>query len=82
MTVLTENIQLLILGTCLILVAMIYWKMRDVLNDFQKTNRENLAHIMAVNTFVAAEVISIDQYNEIFEMYHNALVSANEEEEE
>ena len=77
---LIENIQLLILGTCLILVTMIYWKMRDVLNDFQKTNRENLAHIMAVNTFVAAEVISIDQYNEIFEMYHNALVSANEEE--
>ena len=75
-----DNFELLILGICLGLAAMLYYKLGEVMNDFQQTNRENLAHIMAVNTFVAAEVISIDHYNEIFEMYHNALVGAEEEE--
>ena len=78
----TENIELLILGTCLVLVTMLYFKIREVMNDFKQTNRENLAHIMAINTFVAADVIAIDHYNEIFEMYHNALVSEFFEEEE
>ena len=63
-----DNFELVILSICLVLVTMLYFKIREVMNDFQQTNRENLAHIMAVNTFVAAEVISIDHYNEIFEM--------------
>ena len=75
-----DNFQLLIFGILAGLAAMLYYKIGQVMDDFQQTNRENLAHIMAVNTLVAAEVLSIDQYNEIFEMYHNALVSAEEEE--
>jgi len=75
-----ENIELLILGACLVLVVKMFYKIGEVMNDFKQTNRENLAHIMAINTFVAADVISIDHYNEIFEMYHNALVGAEEEE--
>ena len=77
-----ENIELLILGACLVVVVILYFKIREVMNDFKQTNRENLAHIMAINTFVAADVITIDHYNEIFEMYHNALVSEFFEEEE
>jgi len=78
----TENIELVILGICLVLVVKMFYKIGEVMNDFKQTNRENLAHIMAINTFVAADVISIDHYNEIFEMYHNALVSEFFEEEE
>ena len=58
-----DNFELLILGICLGLAAMLYYKLGEVMNDFQQTNRENLAHIMAINTFVAADVISIDHYN-------------------
>ncbi len=76
-----DNFELLILGICLGLAAMLYFKIGEVMKDFQQTNRENLAHIMAINTFVAAGMISIDHYNEMFEMYHNALISAEEEEE-
>ena len=76
-----DNFALLILGICLGLAAMLYFKIGEVMKDFQQTNRENLAHIMAINTFVAAGAISIDHYNEIFEMYHNALIGAEEEEE-
>ena len=75
-----DNFELLIFGILAGLAAMLYYKIGQVMDDFQQTNRENLAHIMAINTFVAANVISIDHYNEIFEMYHNALVGAEEEE--
>jgi len=77
----TENMELLIFGILMGLGVMLYYKIGKVMDDFQQTNRENLAHIMAINTFVAAGAISIDHYNEIFEMYHNALVGAEEEEE-
>lgn len=76
----TENMELLIFGILIGLAVALYYKIGQVMDDFQQTNRENLAHIMTVNTFVAAEVLSIDHYNEIFEMYHNALVGAEEEE--
>ena len=76
----TENMELLIFGILIGLAVALYYKIGQVMDAFQQTNRENLAHIMTVNTFVAAEVLSIDHYNEIFEMYHNALVGAEEEE--
>ena len=76
----TENMELLIFGILIGLAVALYYKIGKVMDDFQQTNRENLAHIMAINTFVAAGAISIDHYNEIFEMYHNALVGAEEEE--
>ena len=75
-----DNFELLIFGILMGLAVVLYYKIGKVMDDFQQNNRENLAHIMAVNTLVAAEVLSIDQYNEIFEMYHNELVSAEEEE--
>ena len=78
----TENMELLIFGILIGLAVVLYYKIGKVMDDFQQTNRENLAHIMAINTFVAAGTISIDHYNEIFEMYHNALVSEFFEEEE
>ena len=81
MYMMTENLELLILGICLGLVAVLYFKMDEMLSDFKQTNRENLAHIMAINTFVAAEVFSIEQYNSMFKLYHNALIAAEEEEE-
>ena len=77
----TENMELLIFGILIGLAVALYYKIGVVMDDFQQTNRENLAHIMAINTFVAAGMISIDHYNEMFEMYHNALISAEEEEE-
>ena len=77
----TDNLELLILGILIGLAVALYYKIGVVMDDFQQTNRENLAHIMAINTFVAAGMISIDHYNEMFEMYHNALISAEEEEE-
>ena len=77
----TENMELLIFGILIGLAVALYYKIGQVMDDFQQTNRENLAHIMAINTFVAAGAISIDHYNEIFEMYHNALIGAEEEEE-
>ena len=79
--VITENMELLIFGILIGLAVALYYKIGKVMDDFQQTNRENLAHIMAINTFVAAGTISIDHYNEIFELYHNALIAAEEEEE-
>ena len=76
-----DNFELFILGICLGLAVVLYFKIGEVMKDFRKTNRENLAHIMAINTFVAAEVFSIDQYNSMFDLYHNALIAAEEEEE-
>ena len=76
-----DNFELFILGICLGLAGVLYFKIGEVMNDFKKTNRENLAHIMAINTFVAAEVFSIEQYNSMFKLYHNALIAAEEEEE-
>ena len=76
-----DNFELFILGICLGLAVTLYFKIGEVMKDFRKTNRENLAHIMAINTFVAAEVFSIEQYNDMYQLYHNALIAAEEEEE-
>ena len=76
-----EQFELFILGICLGLVAVLYFKIGEVMKDFRKTNRENLAHIMAINTFVAAEVFSIEQYDSMYQLYYNALIAAEEEEE-
>ena len=76
-----DNFELFILGICLGLAVVLYFKIGEVMKDFRKTNRENLAHIMAINTFVAAEVFSIEQYNDMYQLYHNALIAAEEEEE-
>ena len=76
-----ENFELLILGCCLGLAGVLYFKIREIVEDFKKVNRENLAHIMAINTFVAAEVFSIEQYDSMYQLYYNALIAAEEEEE-
>ena len=75
-----ENFELFVLGCCLGLVGVLYFKIGEVMKDFRKTNRENLAHIMAVNTFVAADIITIEQYDSMFDLYHDALIAAEEEE--
>ena len=76
-----ENFELFILGCCLGLVIVLYFKIREIVEDFKKVNRETLAHIMAINTFVAAEVFSIEQYDSMYQLYSNALIAAEEEDE-
>ena len=75
-----DQFELFILGCCLGLVGMLYFKMNELLIGYKKINRENLAHVMAINTFVAADIITIEQYNSMFDLYHDALIAAEEEE--
>ena len=76
-----EQFELFILGCCLGLVGMLYFKMREMLNDYRKVNRENLSFTMTVATMIGAGVIDQWTFDELFKMYHEALIAAEEEEE-
>lgn len=74
-----DNFELFILGCCLGLVIMLYFKMREMINDYQKVNRENLSFTMTVATMIGAGVIDQGTFDELFKMYHEALVEEEEE---
>jgi len=76
-----EHFELFILGCCLGLIGVLYFKMREILNDYQKVNRENMAHILASYTFISANKITAEEYNDMFSMYYDALEASEEEEE-
>ena len=75
-----EHFELFMIGICLVLVAIIHFKMRDILSDYTKVNRENMAHTMAAHTFISANKITAEEYDEMFSMYYEALEAADEEE--
>ena len=74
-----DNFELFILGICLGLVAVLYFKMRELINDYQRVNRENLSFTMTVATMIGAGVIDQGTFDELFKMYHEALVEEEEE---
>ena len=74
-----DNFELFILGCCLGLVGVLYFKMREMLNDYQRVNRENLSFTMTVATMIGAGVIDQGTFDELFKMYHEALVEEEEE---
>jgi len=74
-----EHFELFILGCCLGLVGVLYFKMRELINDYQRVNRENLAFTMAVATMIGASVIDQGTFDELFKMYHEALDAEEEE---
>ena len=76
-----EHFELFILGCCLGLIGVLYFKMTEILNDYQKVNRENMAHILTSYTFISANKITTEEYDEMFSMYYDALEASEEEEE-
>lgn len=74
-----EHFELFILGCCLGLVGVLYFKMREMLNDYQRVNRENLSFTMTMATMIGAGVIDQGTFDELFKMYHEALVEEEEE---
>ena len=75
-----EQFELFILSCCLGLVIVLYFKMRELINDYQKVNRENLSFTMTVATMIGAGVIDQGTFDELFKMYHEALDAEEEEE--
>jgi len=74
-----DNFELFILGCCLGLVIVLYFKMTELMNDYQRVNRENLSFTMTVATMIGAGVIDQGTFDELFKMYHEALVEEEEE---
>ena len=74
-----DNFELFILGACLGLVIMLYFKTKKLMEDYQGVNRENLSFTMTVATMIGAGVIDQGTFDELFKMYHESLDAEEEE---